>query len=122
MNKENKIRVIIADDHEINLLLLANLLELQDCIVDSAINGEEALHLINQHPYKIALIDLNMPVMSGLELVKILRNQNNHLKMVAISAYADNNKINETLAAGFDYYLIKPIDEELLNVLINQPY
>ncbi|MCX7100174.1 MAG: response regulator [Methylobacter sp.] len=122
MNKENKIRVIIADDNEINLLLLANLLELQDCIVDSAINGEEALHLINQHPYKIALIDLNMPVMSGLELVKILRNQNNHLKMVAISAYADNNKINETLAAGFDYYLIKPIDEELLNVLINQPY
>lgn len=43
MNKENKIRVIIADDNEINLLLLANLLELQDCIVDSAINGEEAM-------------------------------------------------------------------------------
>lgn len=122
MNKENKIRVIIADDNEINLLLLANLLELQGCIVDSAVNGKEALHLINQNPYKIALIDLNMPVMSGLELVKILRNQNNHLKMVAISAYADNNKINETMAAGFDYYLTKPIDEEQLNVLINQLY
>lgn len=122
MNKENKIRVIIADDNEINLLLLTNLLELQGCIVDSAVNGKEALHLINQNPYKIALIDLNMPVMSGLELVKILRNQNNHLKMVAISAYADNNKINETMAAGFDYYLTKPIDEEQLNVLINQLY
>ncbi len=118
MKKENKIRVLIADDNEINLLLLANLLDLQGCIVDSAINGKEALNLINQNHYKIALIDLNMPVMSGLELVKILRSEKNPLPMAAISAYADNNKIDDALAAGFDYYLTKPVDEEDLIKLI----
>jgi len=91
---------------------------LQDCTVDSAVNGKQALQLINENHYQLAFIDLNMPVMTGLELVKILRSQHNSLKMVAISAYADENKKAEALNAGFDYYLTKPIAEDQLTVLI----
>lgn len=118
-NTVDKTRVLIADDNQINLLLLANLLELQGCHVDSAMNGKEALDLINENHYQLALIDINMPVMTGLELVKILRSQHNPLKIAAVSAYADNNKIAEALAAGFDYYLTKPVDEDQLLALLN---
>jgi CheY-like chemotaxis protein len=107
-------RVLIADDSEINLLLLANMLEQHGCIVDSAKNGKEALQLISEQHYQMALIDLNMPVMTGLELVKTIRSQNNPLIIAAISAYADENKITEALNAGFDYYLTKPLDEAYL--------
>ena len=118
-NTTDKTRVLIADDNQINLLLLANLLELKGCRVDSAMNGKEALDLINENRYQVALIDLNMPVMTGLELVKILRSQHNPLKIAAVSAYANDNKIAEALAAGFDYYLTKPVDEDQLLALLN---
>ncbi|MGR8998666.1 MAG: response regulator, partial [Gammaproteobacteria bacterium] len=117
--KKISARVLIADDNEINLLLLANLLELQGCTVDSAVNGKQALQLINEKTYQLAFIDLNMPVMTGLELVKILRSQHNSLKIAAISAYADTDKKAEALNAGFDYYLTKPIAEDQLTVIIN---
>jgi signal transduction histidine kinase/ActR/RegA family two-component response regulator len=117
--KKISTHVLIADDNEINLLLLANLLELQGCTVDTAVNGKQALQLINEKHYQLAIIDLNMPVMTGLELVKILRKQHNPLKIAAISAYAGDDKKTEALNAGFDYYLTKPIAEDQLTALIH---
>ena len=111
-------RILIADDNEINLLLLSNMLELQGYTVDTATNGREALELIKNHAYRMAFVDLNMPVMSGLQLIKIIRSRYNPLKIAAISAYADPEKINEALAAGFDFYLTKPIDAKHLNGLL----
>ncbi len=111
-------RILIADDNEINLLLLANMLELNGYTVDTAANGAEALGLINENRYKMAIIDLHMPIMTGMELVKILKNQYDSLKVAAISAYVDDNKVTETLSAGFDYYLSKPVNEEQLIKLI----
>ena len=113
-----KINVLIADDNEINLLLLTNLLDKQHCSIDSALNGKEALNLINRNHYHLAFIDLNMPIMNGIELVKKLRKKHNPLKMIAISAYADRQMIEEALDAGFDNYLTKPIDPHRLNGLI----
>jgi CheY-like chemotaxis protein len=100
------------------LLLLANQLELEGCTVDSAINGQQALQLINQKKYQMAFIDLNMPVMTGLELARTLRGLDNPLQLVAISAYADENKKKEAFSSGFDYYLTKPINEDQLVKLI----
>ena len=60
-----------------------------------------------------------MPVMTGLELAKIIKSRKNALKIAAISAYADDNKIKEALAAGFDYYLTKPINEQQLENILS---
>ncbi|MFZ2406118.1 MAG: (5-formylfuran-3-yl)methyl phosphate synthase [Methylobacter sp.] len=112
-------RILIADDSEINRLILANLLELNGYIVDAAADGQEALQLIGENRYQMALIDLSMPVMSGLEMIKILRSQHNPLKVAAISTFSDSNQKTEALAAGFDYCLTRPVDEEQLVALIN---
>jgi len=118
LSNQDSLRVLIADDNDINLLLLANLLELQDCVVDAVSNGKQALQRLNSNHYDLALIDLNMPLMTGLELVKMLREQHNRLHIVAISAYADEQKISEALSAGFDFYLTKPVDEDQLIELL----
>lgn len=117
--ESNNKRILIADDNEINRLLLANMLELNGYTVDSAVDGAEALQFISENRYKMAFIDLSMPVMSGLEMIKILRKQRNPLKVAAISAYNDDNKTTEALSAGFDYSLSKPVDEDYLIALIN---
>jgi CheY-like chemotaxis protein len=116
---DGPLRVLIADDSQINLLLLANLLELEGCNVDAAANGKEALALIQRNEYRLALVDLNMPVMSGLELLMSVKKLGKTLKMVAVSAYAEESRINDALAAGFDAYLTKPIHDEELAALLN---
>jgi CheY-like chemotaxis protein len=119
INHSAPFHVLIADDNDINLLLLSNLLELQGCVVESVSDGEHALRLINEAHYDMALIDLNMPLMTGLELITILRQQHSRLTIAAISAYADEQKIAEALTAGFDYYLTKPVDEDQLTEIIH---
>lgn len=111
-------RILIADDSEINRLILANLLEVNGYTVDAAADGAEALQFIGKNQYQFALIDLSMPVMSGLEMIKILRSQHNPLKVAAVSTFADNSQRAEALDAGFDYCLTRPIDEEQLVALI----
>jgi uncharacterized protein (UPF0264 family)/CheY-like chemotaxis protein len=112
-------RILIADDSEINRLILTNMLELNGYKVDAAAGGAEALQFISENHYKFALIDLSMPVMSGLEMMKILRKQQNPLKTAAISTFAVDHQRAEALAAGFDCCLTRPIDEAQLIALIN---
>ena len=106
--------ILIADDNEINCLLLKNMLENYGFQIDMVNNGKTALELLIRQPYQAALIDLNMPIMSGTELITTVRyhkGPNQQVKMAAISAYAEQDKVTAALESGFDDYLIKPIDE-----------
>ena len=116
--KHNNAYVLVVEDSEINLIFLVAMLEQLGCQVDSAADGREALKLIEQNNYDFALIDINMPIMNGLELAKWLRSRENKLKLIAVSAYADDGKIKEALALGFDAYITKPIEEHQLVSLI----
>ncbi|MGR9045786.1 MAG: ATP-binding protein [Gammaproteobacteria bacterium] len=115
------INVLVVEDNEINQLLILNLLEPMNCILTSAANGQEALLRLQHESFQLALIDLNMPVMNGFKLIKAIRadkNIDHALKAVAISAYADKNKIKKAFAAGFDDYLTKPISEQSLKTIL----
>lgn len=116
--RSSRSKVLIADDNEINLLLLRQLLERYDCSVDCAIDGGEALAKVRQRQYDIAFIDLNMPVMNGFELVKQIVKEGFSLRLVAISAYGDRQIVKQAVAAGFNHYLTKPIDTHQLNDLM----
>ncbi|MCK4842136.1 MAG: response regulator [Methylococcales bacterium] len=116
----HKAHLLIADDNEINIIFLSHMLENLNCTFDTAVNGAEALELLCTNTYQLALIDLNMPVINGLELIKSIRKKNISLPAIAISAYADSHKITESITAGFNDYLTKPIDEVRLNKLINE--
>jgi CheY-like chemotaxis protein len=111
--------ILIADDNEINILLLGFMLDELNYTYDTAVDGSEALSLLVSQSYQIALIDLNMPVMNGIELIKLLRNKKNSTPCIAISANANQETISEAISAGFNAYITKPFDEIQLNQLIN---
>jgi len=113
-----KIHILIADDNEINLMLLQFMLEKLNYTFDSATNGAEALNLLCSNTYQLALIDLNMPVLNGFELLRSIRSKNITTPAIAISAYADTSKVNDALSMGFNDYITKPIDEQQLDRLI----
>lgn len=115
-----KSHILIADDNEINIMLLSFMLDAIDCTYDTAINGAKALNFLCTKNYHLAFIDLNMPVLTGLELSDAVRKKNIAVPLIAISAFADKNKINQALSSGFDDYITKPIDENQLKNLINQ--
>lgn len=112
------VKLLIAEDNEINLLLLSHMLNELNCNYDIAANGTQAWHMLQTKHYQMALIDLNMPEMSGYQLIAKIRQQALSLTAVAMSAYADQANINNALKAGFDHYLTKPIDSSTLKQLI----
>ena len=116
--QKHAMHILIADDNEINVMLLSFMLKNLNCTFDTAINGAEALHLLCTKSYQLALVDLNMPVLNGFELIQSVRNKNITIPVIAISAYADKNKIEQAFEMGFNNYLTKPIDEKQLNNLI----
>ncbi len=117
-SQSHKLRILIAEDNPINILLLQNILDQLNCSYDTAANGQLALEKLLKKTYDIALIDLNMPVLSGLKLIKKIKQYNIPLTTIAISAFAEQNKIDSALNSGFDYYLTKPIDSSKLAEII----
>lgn len=109
-----KAHILIAEDNEINMMLLTHMVVSYDCTVDQAINGAEAFELLCKNNYQLALIDLNMPIINGFKLIKSIREKNITTPAIAVSAYADQTRINQALAIGFNDYLTKPIDEAKL--------
>lgn len=107
-------RALIVDDSRfirdyLKLLLNGRGLE---CMV--AENGRAALDCLDSSgPYDVALVDWNMPVMGGLEMVKAVRRNSalNTLKILMVTTEARNEVIEAALDAGADEYLMKPFDE-----------
>ena len=126
MNKDIKelisfsktLKVLYVEDNkearESTLLMLANLF---DNIV-TAINGAEALDKFNAYTFDLILSDINMPVMSGIELLQLVRDKNKEIPFIIISAHNDSDFFLDTIKLGVDGYILKPIEiTQLLNTL-----
>jgi CheY-like chemotaxis protein len=87
-------------------------------VAEDAQSGIEA---INRHQPKLALIDINLPKSSGLDIVNTLKQMTSHqdLQCVAVSAHALKEQINTAMDAGFDGYITKPIDFNVIAKLFN---
>jgi len=67
------IRVLIADDTFVNVMLMRSMLNRLNIAFDSAVNGAQALELLNKNTYNLVLTDINMPIMDGIELTRHIR-------------------------------------------------
>lgn len=105
---------LVADDNEINRMLLrAQLLKL-GAEVDDARDGGEALEMLQIQPYDLVFLDLQMPVLHGLEVMDALKKEagpNTHTPVIAITAHAQPEQRQSVIDRGFAECLIKPILE-----------
>lgn len=109
-------RVLLVEDNLINRLIAHELLEMCSIIVDEAQNGEEAVEKIRQNPYDIVLMDIQMPLMDGLTATRIVRKEHrfDSLPIIAMTAHAMKSDYEESLAAGMQEHVTKPIDPDVL--------
>jgi signal transduction histidine kinase/DNA-binding response OmpR family regulator/HPt (histidine-containing phosphotransfer) domain-containing protein len=117
-----RVRVLVVEDNAVNQKVAQRTLEQLGCRVDVAADGKAALAMIDSFPYDIVLMDVQMPVMDGLETTAELRRREagsgRHLEVVAMTAHAQPSDRERCLAAGMDDYVSKPIRRrDLLRVL-----
>lgn len=107
---------LIVDDSRFIRDYLRSLLEQHGMTCVEAEDGQQALLAIEQESFAVALVDMNMPVMGGLEFVKIVRSSShrNDLRILMVTTEADNVFIEAALDAGADEYLMKPFDDAAL--------
>jgi two-component system, response regulator YesN len=82
--------------------------------INTASNGEEAIELMKQHKVHILITDIHMPEITGLQLLKIAKEQNIYPVIIVISAYSEFEYAQEALRLGVINYLLKPISKKAL--------
>ena len=120
----NHSKILIAEDFEVNRKLLVPFLEQFGHSVTTVENGKEVLEILLDREFDIILMDINMPIMDGIEATKKIRNNINpnisKIPIVALTAHAIKGDRERFLSVGMDEYISKPIQgEELLNCIEN---
>ncbi len=110
--------VLVAEDVELNQFLARHILESWGFTADFAFNGEEAIRKLEANEYDLILMDIQMPVMDGMEATRRIRLLENPVKaavpIVALTANALKGDSEKYLKAGMNDYLAKPFTEESL--------
>jgi two-component system chemotaxis response regulator CheY len=109
-------RVLIVDDSRFVRGYLRGLLEDKGIECEEAADGQAGMdQLKSRPPYDLALVDWNMPVMNGLDMLKQMRADGyGDVKVMMVTTEAENDYILRALDAGADEYLMKPFDDEAL--------
>ncbi len=112
----DKIRVVIADDHAIMRVGIRNILSRSSeiCVVGEASNGAEAIQLVSDLSPDVLILDMEMPVMDGVEVARRLQASNSPVRILVLSAYDDRQYILEMLNMGASGYLIKDEAPEVI--------
>lgn len=118
---QTSLNVLAVDDQPANLKLLQVLLSDIGINVSCAGNGGDAIGLCRQQQFNLILMDIQMPGINGVDaMLAIKKGLNSRTPVVAITAHALEDEKSRLLAAGFDAYLAKPVNEQQLLALIHK--
>ena len=114
-------RVLLAEDNEINTFVARRILESKGIIVEHAENGKRAVEMVEQNPegyFDAIVMDIRMPVMSGLEAARQIRAMSRTdaqtVPIIAMTANAYEEDVSQSLAAGMNAHLAKPIEPQVI--------
>src|SRR5512139_1498363 len=113
-------RIIVADDEESMRWVLSKALKKKGFMVDLARDGNEALQLIRSNDYDLAILDIKMPGISGLDLLDKVRELKSDLLVVIMTAEASMRNAVEAMKRGAYDYLTKPFDLDVIDAIIEK--
>jgi len=118
----NNLKILVAEDNAVNALIARKFLEMWNSNATFVINGKEALNELESNNFDVILMDIQMPIMDGLEATKAIK-LNPRLSQIPVLALTASRSGKETFLANnpeFDNYIPKPfIPEEFFNTIIN---
>ncbi len=121
--KTRNVKVIVIEDNLLNQQLTVNILVKEGYIVDMAENGKIGLDLYKKNNYDIVLMDIQMPVMDGIQATRLIREFENVNKLkrsviIAVTAHTKEGEKQNLMDAGMDFYVSKPFKTtDLTNML-----
>ncbi len=127
VNRHLGLKVLVAEDNQVNARLAVLLLQKMGCSSDAAVNGKEAIQMHQKHAYDAILMDCQMPVMDGYEAARRIRKletQSGAVKpacrIIALTASALPGDRVRCMEAGMDDYLAKPFDASSLHSILSR--
>ena len=117
-----KIKVLLVDDEKDFIQSLAERLQLRDFDVKTALNGDDAIKLVNENEFDVIILDVKMPGKSGIEILKEIKNINQLSQVIMLTGHATVESAIQGMKLGAYDYIMKPtVTEDLIN-LINKAY
>jgi signal transduction histidine kinase/CheY-like chemotaxis protein/HPt (histidine-containing phosphotransfer) domain-containing protein len=107
-------KILLVEDNTTNQEIILGLLENSGIEIDIANNGKVAIDMFNTKDYELIFMDLQMPVMDGIEATRQIRLVNKNVPIIALTANAMKEDVEKTQAVGMNAHLNKPIDVEKL--------
>src|SRR5439155_3988454 len=115
-----KIRVLIAEDHLVARMGVRAIISMQRDmkVVAEAVNGQQAVEMFRESKPDVALLDMRMPKMSGVEAAVAIRAEFPHARLLALTTYGGDEDVRRALDAGVSAYLTKDVlHDELLDAI-----
>ncbi|MBF0520092.1 MAG: response regulator [Nitrospirae bacterium] len=115
-------KIIIIEDNETNMLLLKSVLTYYGYEVIEAVDGYEGVRMAKEIVPELILMDIQMPVLDGMDALKMLKNDTitKNIKVIAVTSNAMKGDKENLLSAGFDGYVPKPIDTRQLPGIVEE--
>ncbi len=118
------LHILLAEDNMPNQKLTVRILKREGHSVEVANNGEEALEALKKQSFDLVLMDIQMPVMSGIEATRIIRNSkingiDRNIPIIAVSAHAFEEHREMCMQSGMNGFITKPINREDIQILIH---
>jgi CheY-like chemotaxis protein/anti-sigma regulatory factor (Ser/Thr protein kinase) len=122
VGEPGSLRVLVVDDNVDMAMSLSILLQMHRHRVEMAHDGPAALELSQARPFDVILLDIGLPSVDGYEVARRIRARGGDARplLVAISGYGFDTDRRRAEEAGFDLYLVKPVDPNLLEALLEQ--
>ncbi|MDH3381236.1 MAG: PAS domain S-box protein, partial [Flavobacteriaceae bacterium] len=116
---DEQITILLAEDEEYNRIFIEEILDDKNFTILTAENGVEAVEIAKNHPeIMFVLMDIKMPIMNGIEASKLIREFNNTVPIIALTAFSMESDKVHLLKEGFDDYVSKPIvKKDLMQIL-----
>ena len=112
----SKYTVLIVDDIPVNIILLKTMLARTNVKILTAVNGQEALDIVRQLKPNVVLLDIQMPVMNGLEVLKEIKTDPTlkETAVIMVSAYTSSEDIEKSMSLGTSGFIKKPVIMDIL--------